>query len=137
MPNSYTPTAKMIRTLFEQHGFTEYKSVKELAIGGYVFFRKHEDGRLQMAYVFSWSNFRIAEKEGSSPCIFWVRSTLNVTRSQDEAWRSAPHGISVGIPFKPDQWDVVTAKFVNLVMPAFDAPDGDGEHLLELANAQA
>jgi hypothetical protein len=136
MPNSYNPTAKMIRSLFESHGFSEYKSVKELAIGGLVFFREHSDGRLQMVYVFSWSNFRIAEKKGTSPCILWVRSTVDAGTSREDVWRSAPNGIAVSIPFKPDEWDSVKQRVDGIIIPAFDASTDEGNRLLEEAAAQ-
>lgn len=130
MANSYIPSAKMIRDLFESHGFREYRSVAELRVGGMVFFRRHPDGRLQMAYVFSWSNFGVAEEKGHAPCVLWVRATLDAGASEEEAWRSASHAEGIAIGFQPREFKTVVEDVRHRVIPIFDAPLEEGERLL-------
>lgn len=122
--NSYHPTARMIRTVFEPHGFREYQSTEPLRIGGYVFVRDHPDGRLQMLYVFPWSNFRHARETGVPGCRLWIRITSNAPRPEAEAWRDAPRGEHFAVQFEKEQWPGVAAVFEQWILPLIDEPEG-------------
>lgn len=125
MKNSYFPTANMVRKAFESHGFTEYKSIAELRIGGYVFFRRHADGRLQSAYVFPWSNFQAAIEKGIAPCLLHVRINTNVDQPESEAWKTAMLAPAISIPFEQGQWPVVTDAIAEQIIPVYDAPQDE------------
>ena len=130
MANSYTPTQKMIADLLLGAGFTKQVIARADRIGGDVFHRTHPDGRVQMAYVFSWSNFRLAEKEGILPCRLCIRLTTDVREPGPDSWRRAPLGEHVYIPFDKGRWDDVTATFNRLALPVFDAAEHDAEDML-------
>jgi hypothetical protein len=107
--NSFHPSSKAIRALFEPHGFREHKIAADQSIGGRVFFRSHEDGRVEMAYAFTWSNFRLAAQDGTASCALHIRLTPAIAAPEDEAWRAAPRGTPHVIDFEPNEWAQVAA----------------------------
>ena len=120
MANSYHPTARMIRTLFTENGFAEPVPVEELRTGGFVFTREASDGRLQTAYVFSWSNFRIAAERGKLPCTLWIRVFFQTDRPVEEAIRNAQNGMDLGVHFSPGQWPEIREIVSTKIVPLFD-----------------
>ena len=127
MANYYFPTPKMIRALFAENGFSEPVPAEELRQGGYVFTREHEDGRLQTAYAFPWSNFAVAEKDGIAPCRLIIRVNLDAGADLGGAIRLANHGSDSFIPFEKGQWAEVAKAFTTTYLPLFDAPTFDGQ----------
>jgi hypothetical protein len=130
MATYYRPTQKMITALLLDAGFTEQVIAPADRIGGAVFHREHADGRQQMAYVFAWSNFSIAEKEGILPCRLCIRITTDVPAPGPEAWKSAPLGSHVYIAFEKDGWDHVEKTFTSHILPVYDAAAADADDML-------
>lgn len=125
MAKSYFPSANMTRGLFLDNGFTEPAPAEELRIGGYVFVREHKDGRMQTAYVVPWSNYAVAEKDGTAPCRLCIRLNPDASRDISEAISTAKDATHTWIPFDKGQWREVTATFVQAYLPVFDAPTAD------------
>lgn len=131
MATSYFPTANMIRKLFFTHGFREPIPAEELRQGGFYFLRDHPDGRLQSAFVFSWSNFRRAEEQGILPCRLFVRTTLDAPRPDSAAIASANSAGNTFISYRKGEWADVCARFEQDLLPIFDAAPGEAETLQE------
>lgn len=124
MANSYHPTRRMIRALFAENGFVEPVPIEQLRTGGLVFTREGPDGGLQTAYVFTWSNFRVAAESGEQPCTLCVRVFFQTDRPLDAAIRNAQNGTDLGIHFSPGRWEEVCNIFATRVRPLFDLEAG-------------
>lgn len=131
MATAYLPTANMIRKLFFTHGFREPIPMEELRRGGFYFLRDHPDGRLQSAFVFSWSNFRRAEEQGILPCRLFVRATLDAPRPDDAAIASANATGNTFISYRKGEWAAVCRRFEQDILPPFNAAADDAAPLLD------
>lgn len=128
---SYHPTANMIRRLFFAHGFREPYPAEELRRGGFYFLRDHPDGRLQSAFVFTWSNFRSAAKEGILPCRLFIRTDVGAPRPESVAIERANNANGTFISFRKGEWDDVCSRFEQDILPIFEASPADDSALHE------
>lgn len=118
---SWFPAKRQVSALLAAHGWREPLPEAAMRIGGRVFFRNH-GSRLDMAYVFAWSNFNAAARDRTKPCSLIVRLTCGVTESEAQAWRAAPQGRSITLPFDgAADWDSARSAFAAVVMPLVEA----------------
>lgn len=129
----YTPTKRMQEAAIGALGFSPLVETP----GGYLSTREHVDCRFQALWVFPWSNYLIAERDGIPPCNLCIRVTLDMPRmEQSRVQRHAPAGVHTTVWFDRELWHEVAPTLVRLWLPALDAPLEDGRTLLqELAEA--
>ena len=120
----------MIRRLFFAHGFREPFPAEELRRGGFYFLRDHADGRLQSAFVFTWSNFRSAAEKGILPCRLWIRADMDAPRPDSIAIERANNAVGTYIAFRKGEWEDVCARFEQDIFLAFEA-SASGEEALQ------